>query len=48
VPFGLVEEVIPYLLRRAQENSALLGNSTAEVTMLVEELRRRATSAFAA
>ena len=29
VPYGPIHEVIPYLLRRAQENSGLLGSSNA-------------------
>ena len=41
VPYGPVEEVVPYLLRRAQENSQALAMANAEVTMLGSELRRR-------
>ena len=43
VPFGPVDEVIPYLVRRAQENAAVLGGSGhGEIGMLRSELARRA------
>ena len=41
VPFGEVHEVMPYLIRRAQENSGLMSGATAELTMLAKEIRRR-------
>eukprot|EP00922_Rhytidocystis_sp_ex-Travisia-forbesii_P044427 GHVS01066271.1.p1 GENE.GHVS01066271.1~~GHVS01066271.1.p1 ORF type:complete len:608 (+),score=90.81 GHVS01066271.1:125-1948(+) len=41
VPYGPVGEVLPYLLRRAQENSDLLGSSTKEMGLIAQELRRR-------
>ena len=43
VPYGPVEEVMPYLLRRAVENSALMGSVHVknERTMVKAELRRR-------
>lgn len=41
VPYGHVGEVIPYLLRRAQENSAVLGTATNEIAMMQKELARR-------
>ena len=43
VPFGKVDEVMPYLIRRAQENSAILaGEAVAgEMRMLRTELVRR-------
>ena len=41
-PFGGIEEVIPYLLRRAQENSdMILGGVGTEVGHLKNELKRR-------
>ncbi|KAI8873978.1 FAD-linked oxidoreductase [Ramicandelaber brevisporus] len=45
IPYGPVEEVIPYLLRRVQENSAILGGgSIIERQAVVSELKRRAMS----
>lgn len=41
VPFGAVDEVIPYLVRRAQENSDMLGGVGQETAMMRTELRRR-------
>jgi len=41
VPYGPLVEVIPYLTRRAQENSTLLGNTATERKLLWKELRRR-------
>ena len=42
VPYGPVQEVVPYLLRRAQENAAMLGEGApAELAMLTSELGRR-------
>ncbi|KAG0027106.1 hypothetical protein BGZ81_005864 [Podila clonocystis] len=41
VPYGPIRQVIPYLLRRAQENSAVLGGAGAERALLWEELKIR-------
>lgn len=41
VPYGKVEEVMPYLLRRAQENSDALGGAKKELKMVQSELARR-------
>ena len=41
VPYGLVGEVMPYLVRRARENSAIAGGAGKELTMVREELKRR-------
>mmetsp|Transcript_2186 Transcript_2186/g.4489 ORF Transcript_2186/g.4489 Transcript_2186/m.4489 type:complete len:676 (+) Transcript_2186:149-2176(+) len=41
VPFGSVDEVMPYLIRRAQENSDVLGGIAKETNMLRSELKRR-------
>ena len=41
VPYGPVKSVLPYLARRAQENSSIAGQMGRELVMLREELKRR-------
>lgn len=41
VPYGEVHEVMPYLVRRAQENSAVTGGAAKELEMIQAELKRR-------
>ena len=41
VPYGPVEAVMPYLLRRANENTAIAGQSSREFSLIKKELRRR-------
>lgn len=41
VPFGPVEEVVPYLIRRAQENTSVKGQTGRELALLREEKQRR-------
>ena len=41
VPYGKIKEVMPYLIRRAQENSDMLGGVGVELTMLRKEIFRR-------
>ncbi len=41
LPFGPIREVIPYLMRRAQENTAINGQTTRELLLLNRELKRR-------
>jgi proline dehydrogenase len=41
VPYGPINEVMPYLIRRAQENSDLLGGVSLERDMLFKELKSR-------
>ncbi|KAI9469025.1 MAG: FAD-linked oxidoreductase-like protein [Benjaminiella poitrasii] len=43
LPYGLIHEVIPYLLRRAQENSAILGGVAVERQLMWEEVKDRVT-----
>jgi proline dehydrogenase len=41
VPYGKVNEVMPYLIRRAQENSGAFGGATFEINMIKKEMLRR-------
>jgi len=40
-PYGPVRSVIPYLIRRAEENSSVAGQSNRELELLRSELHRR-------
>jgi len=42
VPYGPIEEVVPYLCRRAQENRAVMVGATKERSLLMKEFKRRA------
>ncbi len=39
--YGQVKEVIPYLLRRAQENTSVTGDAGRELKLILGELKRR-------
>ena len=41
VPYGPVESVMPYLLRRASENTSVAGHSSRELLLIRKELKRR-------
>ncbi|CAM9487469.1 unnamed protein product [Ascophyllum nodosum] len=41
VPYGKVGETIPYLVRRAQENSGVLGGASHERALVAKEISRR-------
>ena len=41
VPYGPVEKVMPYLFRRAQENSSVAGQSSREFALVQSEMKRR-------
>ena len=41
VPFGPVKEVMPYLLRRADENTSVAGQTSRELSLIVTEKNRR-------
>lgn len=41
LPYGPVEELLPYLLRRANENSSVDGQASRELSLLNKELKRR-------
>lgn len=44
VPYGPVESVMPYLFRRADENSSIAGQTSREFSLLQKEVRRRKTA----
>jgi proline dehydrogenase len=41
VPFGPVQEVLPYLLRRADENTSVAGQTSRELGLIIKEKTRR-------
>lgn len=41
LPFGPIEDVIPYLMRRAQENSSVAGQTGRELALIQREIKRR-------
>lgn len=44
LPFGPIREVIPYLMRRAQENTSVSGQTGRELILVNKELQRRKAS----
>ncbi|MBA4054417.1 MAG: proline dehydrogenase, partial [Marivirga sp.] len=44
LPYGPVRSVMPYLLRRAAENTSVAGQSSRELMLIRKEIRRRKTS----
>lgn len=44
LPYGPIDKVMPYLVRRAEENKSVSGQSSRELTLINEELRRRKNS----
>lgn len=41
VPYGPIEDTIPYLIRRAQENTSVHGQMSRELELLSAEIKRR-------
>jgi proline dehydrogenase len=41
VPYGPVKEVMPYLLRRADENTSVAGQTSRELNLITKEMERR-------
>ncbi|MBK9283427.1 MAG: proline dehydrogenase family protein [Sphingobacteriaceae bacterium] len=41
VPYGPVKEVLPYLIRRAQENTSVKGQTGRELSLIIKEKKRR-------
>jgi proline dehydrogenase len=43
VPYGPVKDAVPYLIRRAKENSSVMGQMNRELALINKELKRRKT-----
>jgi proline dehydrogenase len=41
LPFGPIKDVVPYLMRRAQENSSVAGQTGRELSFIKKEMERR-------
>jgi proline dehydrogenase len=41
VPYGPVRDVLPYLIRRAQENTSVKGQTGRELNLIIQEKKRR-------
>ena len=41
LPFGPIKKVIPYLIRRAEENTSVKGQTSRELELIKTELKRR-------
>ena len=41
IPFGPVKDVMPYLIRRAEENTSVAGQTSRELDLLQREKKRR-------
>ncbi len=41
LPFGPINDVIPYLMRRAAENSSVSGQTSRELSLISREMKRR-------
>lgn len=46
VPYGPIEATMPYLSRRAQENSSVRGQTTRELGLIIRELKRRGLGTY--
>lgn len=41
VPYGPIKEVLPYLIRRAEENTSVAGQTGRELSLIKKEISRR-------
>lgn len=46
VPYGPIREVIPYLIRRAEENTSVEGQTGRELSLIMKERKRRRRSKY--
>ena len=45
LPYGPIKEVMPYLIRRAQENTSVAGQTGRELSLIEKEIKRRKQNA---
>ena len=45
LPYGPIKKVMPYLIRRAQENTSVAGQTSRELSLIKKEIQRRKTEA---
>jgi proline dehydrogenase len=41
IPYGPVRNILPYLLRRAEENTSIAGQTGRELSLIEQERKRR-------
>ena len=41
VPYGPVRDIMPYLIRRAEENTSVAGQTSRELALIEKERKRR-------
>jgi proline dehydrogenase len=44
LPYGPIKHVLPYLIRRAEENTSVAGQTGRELELILREKRRRKTA----
>lgn len=44
VPYGPIVDVMPYLIRRAEENTSVAGQTGRELSLIMKEKARRKAS----
>ena len=44
LPFGPIKDVVPYLMRRAEENTSVGGQTSRELNLIKREMDRRKIS----
>jgi proline dehydrogenase len=44
LPYGPVRHVLPYLIRRTEENTSIAGQTSRELSMIMDERKRRKTN----
>jgi proline dehydrogenase len=44
LPYGEITKVMPYLIRRAEENTSIAGQASRELQLIQKEIKRRKES----